>query len=105
MEETIASLTGRMAEAEVALQKQCQERRAHMEATLGPIRDEAARLVDALEEERKARKLMEERDEKLIADHVESITVMIDKEKFAREQQHMDFRRWADIEHQRVAKR
>merc|ERR1712242_125591 len=47
----------------------------------------------------------EEGDEKLIADHVESITSMIDKEKFAREQQHMDFVRWADVEHQQVAKR
>jgi len=54
-------LDARMGEAEGALQRQREARMKRIEETLGPIRDEAARLSAALEAERRARKSQDPR--------------------------------------------
>jgi len=105
MEEEIDRLDVRMGEAEGELQQQTQERIAQIEASLGPIRDEASRLTTALDNEKRARILQEERREKMLADEVEAMTRLIDREKFDREQQLKAFVHWEDGEQQRVAKR
>jgi hypothetical protein len=104
IERGIDGLDQRMGQAEVALQEQRERRMAHIEATLGPIRDEAARISAALLGERKARKLQEKEREKLLADEIEAVTSIIDKEKVAQEHQLRDIAKWADAQEQRVAK-
>jgi len=105
LEAELKALEVRMAEAEVALQEQTRNRKADIEANLGPIRDEGLRLTAALENERRVRRLQEEERDKLLLDEIEAVTKIIDQEKFAREHQLTNFLHWQDAEHQRVAKR
>jgi len=105
MNEAIDELELRMTESEAALVRQREDRIRHIETTIGPIRDQSARLWSALQEESKARRLQDEGREKQVADEVEAFNVLLDKEKFDREQQMMTFERWADAEQQQVAKR
>jgi hypothetical protein len=100
----IDELEQRMSQNEAALQEQRRRRIEHIEATLGPIRDEAARVSAALVGERKARKLQEAERERLLADEIEAVTSAIDKEKSRQEHQFMDVAKWADAQEQRVAK-
>lgn len=105
MTEAVDGLETAMTEAEAALQRQHEFRCAHIEETLGPIRDEAQRLTLAVESESKSRRRQEEAREKLLADETEAIMGLLDAEKFDREQKLMAFERWADAEQQRAAKR
>jgi len=105
MEETIDTLTVRMAAAEEALRQQREARIAHTEATLGPIRDEAAHLAEELKQERRERQLREREQEKMVMDEAEAFLQLLDQEKFAREQQLMEITRSAEPEHQRATKR
>jgi hypothetical protein len=104
VQERLSGLEQHMSEAEAALETQVQMRKAHIEATLGPIRDEAARISAALIAERKARKLQEEAREKMLADEIQEITTLIDKEKVARTLQFKEIAEHADSQEQRVAK-
>eukprot|EP00442_Polarella_glacialis_P005409 CAMPEP_0115066878 /NCGR_PEP_ID=MMETSP0227-20121206/11063_1 /TAXON_ID=89957 /ORGANISM="Polarella glacialis, Strain CCMP 1383" /LENGTH=303 /DNA_ID=CAMNT_0002452851 /DNA_START=18 /DNA_END=929 /DNA_ORIENTATION=+ len=105
MTTSMEDLEQQMTDAEEALRQQTEHRKQHIEATLGPIRDEAQRLTLALAAESKSRRLQDEAREKLLADEIEAITGQIDTEKFHREQQIMTFERWADAEQQQIAKR
>jgi len=105
MSANIDELEQRMTASEAGLARQREDRIRHIEATLGPIRDESQRLSTALDQESKARRLQDEGREKLIADEAEHFNGLLDKEKFARDQQMMSFERWADAEQQQVAKR
>jgi len=100
----VDELEHRMGQAEAALEEQRRRRIEHIEATLGPIRDEAARVSDALVGERRARRLQEAEREMLLAVEIEALTSLIDKEKFGQELQLKDVARWADAQEQRVAK-
>lgn len=105
VEQTFDGLENRMAELEANLDAQREVRKRLIEDQLGPIRDEEKRIIAALETERRARRLEEERREKMLADEVEAITVLIDKEKFAREQQSAAYDRLAIAEQHKVEKR
>jgi len=104
VERDLDELEQRMGQAEVALQEQRERRMAHIEATLGPIRDEATRISAGLLGERKARRLQEKERERLLADEIEVVTSIIDKEKVKQEHQFKDIAQWADAQEQRVAK-
>jgi len=105
VESTFDALNGRMEELEGQLADQRVVRAKLIEEQLGPIRDEEARIIATLEVERRGRRLQEERREKMLQDQVEAITVLIDKEKFAREQQSLAFERVAVAEQHKVEKR
>eukprot|EP00441_Pelagodinium_beii_P025148 CAMPEP_0197653474 /NCGR_PEP_ID=MMETSP1338-20131121/35664_1 /TAXON_ID=43686 ORGANISM="Pelagodinium beii, Strain RCC1491" /NCGR_SAMPLE_ID=MMETSP1338 /ASSEMBLY_ACC=CAM_ASM_000754 /LENGTH=284 /DNA_ID=CAMNT_0043228597 /DNA_START=68 /DNA_END=922 /DNA_ORIENTATION=- len=105
MHQSVEELEVRMTESEAALEQQTKERKEHIEATLGPIRDESQRLFTALMEESKARRLQDKSREKDLADDVEAINRLLDAEKFEREQQLISYERWADAEQQQIAKR
>jgi len=98
-------LSVHMDELESDMEKQRQVRIVLIEEKLGPIRDDMKWLVDALERERRARRLEEEVREKMYTDQVESITKLIDEEKFDREQQLVWLEKQADEEQQHLAKR
>merc|ERR1719198_865387 len=68
MEEVIEAANERMAEAEEALRKQHILRKEHAEKNLGPLRDQAAELMKALDAEQRSRRLQEERREKALLD-------------------------------------
>uniref|UniRef100_A0A7S4SWV9 Uncharacterized protein n=1 Tax=Alexandrium monilatum TaxID=311494 RepID=A0A7S4SWV9_9DINO len=104
MEDTIDALSKRMAAAEDALARQREARLAHTEATLGPIRDEAARLAEELKVEQKARQLREREQEKMVMDEAEAFLRLLDQEKFAREQQLVELTRWAEPQQQHTSK-
>jgi len=105
MHQAVEELEVGMTDSEAALERQTQERKEHIEATLGPIRDESQRLFMALTKESKARRLQDETREKELADNVEAINHLLDAEKFEREQQLISYERWADAEQQQIAKR
>jgi hypothetical protein len=105
MEEVLDGLDKTMTEAEAALVRQREERKRHIEENLGPIRDEAARILHALEAERKDRKRMEEDFETFLVDEVESINKLIGEEKFSREQQLKEFVGSIEVGQQRIEKR
>lgn len=104
MNGVVDELGDRMTEAEAALVRQREDRIRHIEATLGPIRDESQRLSDALAEETRERQLQDQRREKLLQDEVHAFNGILDEEKFEREQQLMSYDRWADASQQQVAK-
>merc|ERR1740138_157358 len=94
-----------MGEAEDALQRQREARKKRIEETLGPIRDEAARLSAALEAERRARKSQEEEWSKLLKDETEAMNKLIGQEKFSREQELVKLIDWSHTEQQQLEKR
>ena len=125
-----------MTESEEALRQHHDFWVQHVEATLGPIRDESQRLWDALKEEVGARQLQDQQrvawfrallpccrgvskgfsplftcfsrgestKEKLLQDEVHALYLLLDEEKFEREQQLMSYERWCDASQQQVAK-
>jgi len=105
VEKTFVVLENRMAGLEGDLDTQREVRKVLIEEKLGPIRDEERRILAALETERRQRRLEEERRGKILQDEVEAITVLIDKEKFARELQSADFDRLAISEQHKAEKR
>mmetsp|Transcript_44996 Transcript_44996/g.106973 ORF Transcript_44996/g.106973 Transcript_44996/m.106973 type:complete len:277 (+) Transcript_44996:3-833(+) len=104
MNAAVDQLGERMSQAEAALVQQREDRIRHIEATLGPIRDESQRLADALQVETQARQLQDQRREKVLEDEVHAINALIDEEKFEREQQLKSYERWADATQQQIAK-
>jgi hypothetical protein len=102
---TYEGLENRLEMLEADLANQVEVRKRLIEEQLGPIRDEEARILRTLETERRERRLEEERREKMLQDEVEAITVLIDKEKFAREQQSAAFDRLAIAEQHKQEKR
>jgi len=105
IEKTFNGLEARLEALEVDLDKQREVRKALIEEQLGPIRDEEKRLIKALAAERKERALEEARREKMLADEIEAVSLLIDQEKFEREQQFSQWGRWQDDEQQRLAKK
>jgi len=105
VEATFDDFSGDLDKLEADLEVQRGVRQRLIEEQLGPIRDEEKRILDTLERERRGRKLEEERREKMLVDEVEAITVLIDKEKFARELQSSAFDRLAVAEQHKVEKR
>ncbi|CAK9002562.1 unnamed protein product [Durusdinium trenchii] len=104
MNAAVDELNERMTFAEDALVQQREDRIRHIEATLGPIRDESQRLSDALAIETQKRQLQDQQREKLLQDEVHAFNALLDEEKFDREQQLMSYERWADASQQQVAK-
>lgn len=105
LEDVLSSLENRVVEIEGDLQKQHEFRVAHVEETLGPIRDEVWRIHEGLEAERKARRKQEAEREKILAEEVELFTKLLDAEKFDRSQQLGAFHDWVNLQQQSVAKR
>ncbi|CAE7224894.1 unnamed protein product, partial [Symbiodinium sp. CCMP2592] len=104
MNAVVDELGVRMTDAEAALVQQREDRKRHIESTLGPIRDESQRLFDALAAETRERQLQDHKREKILEDEVVEINKLIDEEKFEREQQLMTYERWADAMQQQIAK-
>lgn len=104
MNSVVDELGVRMTDAEAALVQQREDRKRHIESTLGPIRDESQRLFDALAAETRERQLQDHKREKILEDEVVEINKLIDEEKFEREQQLMTYERWADAMQQQIAK-
>eukprot|EP00931_Biecheleriopsis_adriatica_P094163 TRINITY_DN67847_c0_g1_i1.p1 TRINITY_DN67847_c0_g1~~TRINITY_DN67847_c0_g1_i1.p1 ORF type:complete len:281 (+),score=91.83 TRINITY_DN67847_c0_g1_i1:80-922(+) len=105
MNAAVDELEVRMTASEAALRAQTEHRKQHIEATLGPIRDESQRLWTALQAESRERREQDQAREKDLADEVEAINGLLDSEKFDREQQLISYERWADAEQQQLAKR
>lgn len=105
LEGTLDGLELGVRELEGDLKAQIVVRKTEIEKTLGPIRDEVARLTAALEDERRTRRRCEEDRDKMLADEVEAFTKLIDEEKHDREQQLMEFKVVSEREFQRMEKR
>jgi len=104
IEEAVDQLDSQCGELEADLAKQHEFRLQHIEENLGPIRDEVARLTQALEQERKDRIIQEARRERMLSQQVAEFNKLLDAEKFDRSRQLAEFTDWANHQQQHVAK-
>lgn len=104
MEEAIDQLEVGMSNVEADVIKQRESRQAEVSCILGPIVAEVQEITDLLDSEKRDRKKQEAAREKLLADHLEAYSQLMEQEKHDREMQHADFTRWQNEQKNRLAK-